>query len=97
LETRWDSLLGHPDSCPTDGVHLNGYALINDISDQMKSLHWGLRLGIAFVIGLLLSVLVTTLRRRIENSRRKSASALAEIAEALLPTGEPDIPGVNDG
>ena len=22
METRWDSLLGHPDSCPTDGVHL---------------------------------------------------------------------------
>src|ERR1019366_7600561 len=22
LETRWDSRLSHPDSCPTDGVHL---------------------------------------------------------------------------
>src|SRR5271165_5579303 len=22
LETRWASLLSHPDSCPTDGVHL---------------------------------------------------------------------------
>ena len=22
METRWDSLLSHPDSCPTDRVHL---------------------------------------------------------------------------
>ena len=27
METRWDSLLSHPDSCPTDGVHLSSLAL----------------------------------------------------------------------
>jgi hypothetical protein len=28
LETRWDSLLSHPDSCPANGVHLSALAAL---------------------------------------------------------------------
>src|ERR1039457_6834102 len=37
LETRWDSLLSHPDSCPTDGVHLNRTGALFRSSDCQRS------------------------------------------------------------
>jgi hypothetical protein len=74
-----------------------GYSLLNDVADDVKSLWWGWRFGIAFVIGLLLALLVTMWRRYVGTSDRGGANSQAGTTVTSLSTSDRDIPGENNG